>query len=55
MPPRHPNSILTDAAERQAYFLDIARRLKPGGLLFNAELCAELDDPSFCAVMDLSG
>lgn len=44
---------LTDAAERQAYFLEIARRLKPGGLLFNADLCADRDDPAFGAVMEL--
>lgn len=44
---------VTDAAERQAYFAEIARRLKPGGLLFNADLCADLQAPSFGAVMDL--
>ncbi|MDP2306875.1 MAG: methyltransferase domain-containing protein [Pseudomonadota bacterium] len=44
---------LTDAADRQAYFAEIARRLKPGGLLFNADLCADLLDPSFGSVMDL--
>ena len=44
---------LTDAADRRAYFGEIARRLKPGGLLFNADLCAELDHPAFASVMDL--
>jgi tRNA (cmo5U34)-methyltransferase len=44
---------LTDTAERQAYFAEIAGRLKPGGLLFNADLCADPLDPSFGAVMDL--
>ena len=44
---------LPDAAVREAYFAAIAVRLKPGGLLFNADLCADLDSPSFGAVMDL--
>lgn len=44
---------LTDAAERQAYFAEIARRLKPDGLLFTADLCADVEDPSFGSVMDL--
>ena len=44
---------LTDAGERQAYFADIARRLRPGGLLFNADLCAETAGDGFAAVMDL--
>ena len=44
---------LTDAGERQAYFAEIARRLKPGGLLFNADLCADPESPSFGSVMDL--
>ncbi len=44
---------LTDAADRQAYFGDIATRLKAGGLLFNADLCADTDDPSFGAVMEI--
>lgn len=44
---------LTDAAERQAYFAEIAGRLKPGGLLFNADLCADTEDPSYGALMDL--
>jgi tRNA (cmo5U34)-methyltransferase len=44
---------LTDAAARQAYFAEIAARLKPGGLLFNADLCADPEHPSFGSVMDL--
>lgn len=44
---------LADAAERQAYFAAIAARLKPGGRLFNADLCADVEAPSFAAVMDL--
>ena len=41
------------AGDRQAYFADIARRLSPGGLLFNADLCAERTRGDFAAVMDL--
>lgn len=44
---------LADAAARQAYFDDVARRLRPGGLLFEAALCAERDAPSFGPLMDL--
>lgn len=44
---------LASSAERQAYFGEIARRLKPGGLLFNADLCADVEDPRFAPVMDL--
>lgn len=44
---------LTDAGERRAYFADIARRLAPGGLLFVADLCADLDAPTFGPLMDL--
>lgn len=44
---------LTDAAKRQAYFADIGDRLKPGGLLFNADLCADQEDASFEPVMAL--
>ena len=44
---------LTDTAERQAYFTEIAARTKPGGLLFHADLCADQTDPAFGAVMDL--
>ena len=44
---------LADAGARRAYFAEIAQRLRPGGLLFNADLCADLEDPSFGALMDL--
>ncbi|GDX81861.1 methyltransferase [Deltaproteobacteria bacterium] len=44
---------LTDAADRQAYFAEIGRRLKPGGRLFTADLCADLGAPSFGSLMDL--
>lgn len=44
---------LADAGARQAYFAEIAQRVRPGGLLFNADLCADLQDPSFEALMDL--
>lgn len=44
---------ITGADDRQAYFAEIARRLKPGGLLFNADLCADLRAPSFGPVMEL--
>lgn len=44
---------LPDALDRQAYFTEIAARLKPGGLFFNADLCTSLDDPSFEALMTL--
>lgn len=44
---------LTELDDRQAYFAEIARRLKPGGLLFTADLCADPAGPSFGAVMDL--
>ncbi len=44
---------LTDAGDRQAYFAEIARRLKPGGLLFNADLCADVEAPSFGSIMGL--
>lgn len=44
---------LTDAADRAAYFSDVATRLKPGGRLFTADLCADVGDPSFGSVMAL--
>ncbi|MFZ5480519.1 MAG: class I SAM-dependent methyltransferase [Myxococcota bacterium] len=43
---------LTDAGEREAYFAEIAGRLKPGGLLFNADLCADTESAAFAPVMD---
>jgi tRNA (cmo5U34)-methyltransferase len=44
---------LPDPDARQAYFADLAQRLKPGGLLFEACLCAELGAPSFEPLMAL--
>lgn len=44
---------LPDPIDRLAYFTEIAARLRPGGLFFNADLCASLDDPSFEALMTL--
>lgn len=44
---------LADAAAREAYFVEIAKRLKPGGRLFEAALCADTSAPSFGELMDL--
>lgn len=44
---------LVDRAHRTAYFRDIATRLVPGGILFNADLAADLAHPSFAHLMDL--
>lgn len=44
---------LTDAAARQAYFEDIAARLKPGGKLYTVDLCADESAPSFGEIMGL--
>jgi tRNA (cmo5U34)-methyltransferase len=44
---------LTDACARQVYFEQIAARLVPGGLLFNADLSADPEDPGYESVMDL--
>ncbi|MCA8902638.1 MAG: methyltransferase domain-containing protein [Hyphomonas sp.] len=44
---------LMSAEGRQAYFADIAARVKPGGRLFNADLCTDDDAPSFSGVMGL--
>lgn len=44
---------LTDADARRAYFADIAARLRPGGLLFNVDLCADQDRPDFAPLLDL--
>lgn len=43
---------ITDAASRQAYFADIAARLKPGGLLLVTDHAADLTAPTFSALMD---
>lgn len=44
---------LTEAGDREAYFAEIAARLKPGGLLFDADLCADTGSAAFAPVMDL--
>ncbi len=44
---------LAAAGDRQAYFADIAQRVKPGGRFFNADLCADVNHPSFAQVMDI--
>lgn len=44
---------LAAAGDRQAFFADIAQRVKSGGRFFNADLCADVNDPSFSPVMDL--
>jgi tRNA (cmo5U34)-methyltransferase len=44
---------LTEAPARQAFFADIAARLKPGGLLFNLDLCADRGAPGFAGTLDL--
>ena len=47
------SQFLTDTAARRAFFEDIAARLRPGGILFNADLAADRDDPGFGPAMDL--
>lgn len=42
---------LTVAGEREAYFADIAARLHPGAVLFNADLSADAQAPEFAALM----
>lgn len=44
---------LTDAAARQAYFADIAARLKPGARFINVDLSTDDNAPSFAGVMGL--
>jgi tRNA (cmo5U34)-methyltransferase len=44
---------LTETDTRQAFFEDIAARLKPGGLLFNLDLCADRQAPGFAGALDL--
>ena len=44
---------LTETDARQAFFADIAARLKPGGLLFNLDLCADPEAPTFQETLDL--
>jgi len=47
------SQFLTDSAARQSYFEDIAARLKPGALLFNADLSADRSAATFERTMDL--
>jgi tRNA (cmo5U34)-methyltransferase len=44
---------LTDSSEREAYFREIATRLKPGALFVNADLAADRSDPGFDRLMDI--
>lgn len=44
---------LTDTAMRQSFFEDIAARLKPGGLLFNLDLCADRTASTFPEALEL--
>jgi len=44
---------LTETAARQSFFEDIAARLKPGGRLFNLDLCADRPAPGFTEALAL--
>lgn len=44
---------LPDATERQAFYAEIARRLKPEAPFFTADLCADTQAASFDTLMDL--
>jgi tRNA (cmo5U34)-methyltransferase len=44
---------LTETPARQSFFEDIAARLKPGGLLFNLDLCADRQAPTFPGTLGL--
>lgn len=44
---------LTETETRQSFFEDIAARLKPGGLLFNLDLCADRQAATFPEALDL--
>lgn len=44
---------ITDSPERQAYFADIAARLKPGGRLINMDLCTDREAPAFAPILQL--
>ena len=44
---------LTETGARQSFFADIAARLKPGGLLFNLDLCADRQAATFPEALDL--
>jgi len=47
------SQFLTEVAARRAFFQDIAARLRPGAILFDADLAADRDAPGFDAAMDL--
>lgn len=47
------SQLLTDATARRAFSEDIAARLMPGAVLFNADLAADREAPGFEAAMDL--
>jgi tRNA (cmo5U34)-methyltransferase len=42
---------LKELAERQALFDEMVSRLRPGGYLVNAEICADVDSPLFDALL----
>ncbi len=44
---------LTETQARRSFFEDIAARLKPGGLLFNLDLCADRQAATFPEALDL--
>lgn len=44
---------VNDDAGRRAYYADIARRLRPGAVLFEATLCADRTAPAFETLMEL--
>lgn len=41
------SQFLTEAAARRAFFEELAARLRPGGVLFTADLAADRADPGF--------
>lgn len=47
------SQFLTDGAARQAFFEDIAARLRPGAVLFDADLAADRSSPGFDAALEL--
>lgn len=44
---------LTDLKERQAYFAEIAARLRPGGILITADLSGDMASPAFTSLADV--
>ena len=47
------SQFLADTGARRAFFEDIAARLWPSGILFNADLATDREDPGFGPAMDL--